>query len=361
MGSAYVSFTAMDSDESPTVAASGSDTSLPKCVTVVEQSQWQEDTIGCTICSSEFGGVMNRRHHCRMCGKCVCHDCSPNVLQMKGKLERVCNPCVLNGAGALELLPALHHLRDELCSFNSHASPLSISASLPPAQHPAQAVGECVAAAYPLRKTFQMIQEQAESSQKRSQVTVEAEVEVTQRERRAQALADACKSKASERTALSKELAQERKKNQETEAQMGQLLEGMRQLDRMLKDMSQSKEESKLETRSEDDASEQALTPKPASEESTESEPTEHLKNFERVLTSCTLSAGVWLHRRRGSGKPVPVLSRMLGGRDTTPRTTTPTDSARAESSDSSGSEPPTPRAKDVSTGSQCFVTTSLT
>jgi len=59
---------------------------------------WQEDTSHCTICNAEFQAVSakKRRHHCRICGRCVCTACSPSSVKLRGYegMERACNPCI---------------------------------------------------------------------------------------------------------------------------------------------------------------------------------------------------------------------------------------------------------------------------
>lgn len=293
---------------------------------IVDKKTWQEDTVRCSLCHSRFGDVLNRRHHCRTCGKCVCHDCSPNSLQIMGKMERVCNPCVLNGAGALELLPALHHLREELCSFNGGTPDF---ASLPPAKHPAQAVAECVVAVEPLRKTL------LPQGDERCQNTVAAEAEtllpqnwgVTKpRQHPFVTLGNAY---------LSQELSQEKRSRQELEGKLGELAEGLCQLDRMLKGLKGNMPESGSDS---DDAKAAVAH---ASEE-INSQPARNLKKCERVLASCTLSAGVWLHHQKSvdgtrSDSPVPVLSRMLGERTSTVSTVSHSASSASFSSDDSG------------------------
>lgn len=49
---------------------------LPK----IDKSYWETDekVTQCTKCSSEFDDI-NRRHHCRSCGKIFCDGCSPFV------------------------------------------------------------------------------------------------------------------------------------------------------------------------------------------------------------------------------------------------------------------------------------------
>lgn len=338
-----------DAMEAPSSYVSFSGHDETKKSPAIDKKPWQGDTKTCSICQSKFGDVMNRRHHCRMCGKCVCHDCSPNLIQVKGQPDRVCNPCVLNGAGALELLPALHHLRQELCSFDSQI--LQDFSSLPPAKHPAQAVAECVAAVDPLRRKIASMDER-DSMQRRNSCpemgtettsSVAAEVEVAQRERRSRALADTCKSTVDARMLLSKELAQERKQRQEMEAKLAEMAEGMCQLDRMLKNL-KSPSESK-------DSSPESKSGERDADDAGDFEPAESklqpLKQMERALASCTLSAGIWLRQGRrsasvcssgSSGRPdVPVLSRVLAG--STASTTTPVSSKSASSeSESSGS-----------------------
>ncbi|KAF9401819.1 hypothetical protein BGX21_000457 [Mortierella sp. AD011] len=51
----------------------------------------------CMICTEEFGTFFRRRHHCRVCGKVVCHSCSSHTILIKGttseKLGRACDDC----------------------------------------------------------------------------------------------------------------------------------------------------------------------------------------------------------------------------------------------------------------------------
>lgn len=66
---------------------------------------WEENSSQCSICSTPLGkrnmslskGI-NRRHHCRICGKCVCSKCSPSMIQFENgqELQRACTPCVLS-------------------------------------------------------------------------------------------------------------------------------------------------------------------------------------------------------------------------------------------------------------------------
>lgn len=112
---------------------------------------WQHDALNCFCCDAQFG-VMNRRHHCRICGKCVCHACSPHSIQRKGEAQRMCNICFLAGAGAIDLLPRLQGLREKLHRFtnlNSDSAPSPQNSTLP-----AQALAQCEAAIGPLCEVF---------------------------------------------------------------------------------------------------------------------------------------------------------------------------------------------------------------
>eukprot|EP00927_Polykrikos_kofoidii_P057261 TRINITY_DN51385_c0_g1_i1.p1 TRINITY_DN51385_c0_g1~~TRINITY_DN51385_c0_g1_i1.p1 ORF type:complete len:648 (-),score=113.84 TRINITY_DN51385_c0_g1_i1:34-1977(-) len=57
---------------------------------------WEENVANCSVCDSKFSKrALRRRHHCRVCGKCVCSNCSPSTLQIKDVgLVRTCNLCV---------------------------------------------------------------------------------------------------------------------------------------------------------------------------------------------------------------------------------------------------------------------------
>lgn len=58
---------------------------------------WQQDSTSslCPLCKDKFT-MINRRHHCRRCGKLVCGDCSKRraVIKTGGPRERLCDPCV---------------------------------------------------------------------------------------------------------------------------------------------------------------------------------------------------------------------------------------------------------------------------
>ena len=55
---------------------------------------WDGKFLGCQICNAEFD-FFNRRHHCRVCGSLVCHNCSKTLLLVEGynAPQRVCTLC----------------------------------------------------------------------------------------------------------------------------------------------------------------------------------------------------------------------------------------------------------------------------
>jgi hypothetical protein len=54
------------------------------------------EALNCMICDERFS-IHTRRHHCRICGKCICGSCSNNrlkLVQLKmQKKSRVCDQC----------------------------------------------------------------------------------------------------------------------------------------------------------------------------------------------------------------------------------------------------------------------------
>jgi len=65
---------------------------------------WQEDKNSCNLCRVPIGKFL--RHHCRICGRCVCASCSPSSVQIEGVHkgpQRACRACVSN----VLLVPAM--------------------------------------------------------------------------------------------------------------------------------------------------------------------------------------------------------------------------------------------------------------
>jgi hypothetical protein len=78
------------------------------------KSAWQDDTGTCGRCAKKWSTIFPIRllHHCRMCGKCVCDDCSPRKLRLRYPVMktlanrhngtfRVCTPCYDEAHGRL--------------------------------------------------------------------------------------------------------------------------------------------------------------------------------------------------------------------------------------------------------------------
>lgn len=67
------------------------------CTRVALLRAWPQkpDTDNCELCDKKFGRIFRRRHHCRNCGKCVCHECSDNTWDLAAtiKAARVCDEC----------------------------------------------------------------------------------------------------------------------------------------------------------------------------------------------------------------------------------------------------------------------------
>jgi len=90
-------------------------------------SDWEDDLKHCSICSDRIGKrVLKPRHHCRICGRCVCASCSPNSLQIQGKQHRVCNCCINNIDNSTRFRHALVLIGDSLSSLaGSSPDPVS--------------------------------------------------------------------------------------------------------------------------------------------------------------------------------------------------------------------------------------------
>lgn len=59
-------------------------------------SGWEDNTPNCSICGVRLGKRhFNPRHHCRICGRCVCKGCSSHEVQVLGhdKPQRACKDC----------------------------------------------------------------------------------------------------------------------------------------------------------------------------------------------------------------------------------------------------------------------------
>lgn len=65
--------------------------------------QWKKDARACALCEAKFPTTAVRRerskHHCRMCGRVMCHPCSKSYLfyPVEGREMRTCDYCVKHG------------------------------------------------------------------------------------------------------------------------------------------------------------------------------------------------------------------------------------------------------------------------
>lgn len=80
---------------SPAVRVGGTLSGNGPTLSIASPSKWV-NTENCEVCRKEFG-LSLRRHHCRICGACVCNDCSPHTLQLSPARPpvRVCSRCHL--------------------------------------------------------------------------------------------------------------------------------------------------------------------------------------------------------------------------------------------------------------------------
>lgn len=120
--------------------------------------KWQPDTQSesCNGCNERFT-VLNRRHHCRNCGKLICVDCSLTRLLLphsQVKKERVCDQCALAFA--------ISDTNDQLTIKNSLEKRISI-------QLIAKKLGYSVG----------LIQKYIDSEQKYQKIANETEIKIT--------------------------------------------------------------------------------------------------------------------------------------------------------------------------------------
>ena len=98
-----------------------------------DQLGWMKDNASesCLICSVPFG-IRIRRHHCRVCYRLVCGNCSPHQVQLDTNdedLHRACNQCYtqLNDTSLSSIRQVRSALRVEnteqiLIKMNVHAA-----------------------------------------------------------------------------------------------------------------------------------------------------------------------------------------------------------------------------------------------
>jgi hypothetical protein len=97
----------VQANKAPTVRVGGTLSGGGPTLSIAAPAMWSPDSDKCDSCSGEFG-ITRRRHHCRICGCCVCGDCSPHQLQLAPTKPpvRVCTKCNLR-VGLLNQMTAV--------------------------------------------------------------------------------------------------------------------------------------------------------------------------------------------------------------------------------------------------------------
>ena len=76
--------------------------SLCVCVMCCACRSFADNTRLCEVCAIPYSMFLDiwvlprQAHHCRACGRCVCHGCSLNDGDFRGKKARVCSTCYLS-------------------------------------------------------------------------------------------------------------------------------------------------------------------------------------------------------------------------------------------------------------------------
>lgn len=81
------------------------------------KAHWEENTSQCGLCQVKLGKRhLQPRHHCRICGLCVCASCSPSSVELPGLqgLHRACKQCIGNAQKVPKLMHDVAKLSDQL-------------------------------------------------------------------------------------------------------------------------------------------------------------------------------------------------------------------------------------------------------
>jgi len=113
-------------DEAPAVLDNNSQADSLKSSLSVNTEDWDEDTRSCAVCGTIIGKRRFKpRHHCRLCGKCVCSACSPNTMQLEAekKPQRICTPCISGTKQAAALARRLALVNGRLAALAGDPAP----------------------------------------------------------------------------------------------------------------------------------------------------------------------------------------------------------------------------------------------
>mmetsp|Transcript_119913 Transcript_119913/g.208207 ORF Transcript_119913/g.208207 Transcript_119913/m.208207 type:complete len:381 (-) Transcript_119913:153-1295(-) len=94
------------------------------------KAQWEDNTSQCGLCQAKLGKRhMKPRHHCRICGLCVCASCSPSSVQLPGVqgLQRACSRCISNAQKVPKITHEVARLGEHLTSSFGLSRSLSAS------------------------------------------------------------------------------------------------------------------------------------------------------------------------------------------------------------------------------------------
>lgn len=87
--------------------AGGSNFVMP--VNIPTKDEWikDEEVNECMVCATVRFGLINRRHHCRRCGRVVCSSCSQKTTLIENVARRTCDDCFRQ----LEIAKLNEHMR----------------------------------------------------------------------------------------------------------------------------------------------------------------------------------------------------------------------------------------------------------
>eukprot|EP00927_Polykrikos_kofoidii_P021377 TRINITY_DN20248_c0_g1_i1.p1 TRINITY_DN20248_c0_g1~~TRINITY_DN20248_c0_g1_i1.p1 ORF type:complete len:327 (-),score=47.04 TRINITY_DN20248_c0_g1_i1:179-1159(-) len=148
-----------------------------------EWDTWAEDASACAICKEKIGKLTRPRHHCRVCGLCVCSSCSPNSIMLEGftRPQRACTQCV---AGISNVLP----LTERLASLYRSLAPLVGEKAQKP-QTLGEAAALCEAIVEPIERAFadnairvDMLEDEVAAAEERAQ-SAKTDLEMERRAR----------------------------------------------------------------------------------------------------------------------------------------------------------------------------------